>query len=94
MKVSNINISEITESSVNVTINGVTKTLEKLEGQDATAKFSIKGFTGRYQTGGKAWRATLSIREDMDTGENWVDADFGFESHSRKHNKVPTISFA
>jgi hypothetical protein len=76
--------------TVEVTIRGETRRLEAVEN---ILGMRVYGIAGRYQTGTKSWPGFLTYKVDPTNNTPWIDASFGFDSRSAKHNKRPTIFF-
>jgi len=77
---------------VDVTLRGETRTVRAWQEKDGM--IVAFGMTGRYQTGTKAWAATVSQRTDPRTGKVWDDVSFGRDDRSTKFQKTNSLSFA
>lgn len=87
-----VNLESFDGKTVEVTIRGKTRRLEAVANV-LGMKMRIYGIAGRYQTGTKNWPGFLTVKTDPTNGKDWIDASFGFDSRSAKHNKRPTIFF-
>jgi hypothetical protein len=87
-----VNLESFDGETVEVTIRGVTKRLKAVT-HVFGMKMRVYGIAGRYRTGTKNWPGFLSVSNDPNTGKDWVDASFGFDSRSAKHTQRPTIFF-
>jgi len=81
-------------TTVTVTIGGESREVEfSSHDRRGPSVTSFSGVvTGRYETGKKNWPASLTLVTDPHTGENWVDASFGFDSRTGKHRRA-SIAF-
>jgi hypothetical protein len=79
------------DGTVEATIGKETKTVPAFLGNGYIV---AHGFVGRYRTGTKLWGATISNQIDPTTGEAWESYNFGFDSRSGRHNRIPDIWFA
>ena len=78
------------EGTVDVTLRGETRTVKATENK--WGEITAYGMTGRYQTGTKAWPASVKSREGM--GGRFVEsADFGRDDRSAKFRKENYLSF-
>lgn len=81
------------EGTVNVTLRGETRTV-RAHKSDSTGEITAYGLTGRYQTGTKAWPASVTQRIDPRTGKPWDSVHFGRDDRCGKFKKVNSLHFA
>ena len=95
----NIHSFETTESkeyfdlgTVEVTLRGTTKRVDAM--RDREGPITAFGMTGRYQTGTKAWPASVRATLDPTTGEYWDAIHFGRDDRVSKFQKMQGLSFS
>lgn len=78
---------------VEVTLRNETRTVcAKKSTSDGT--ISAYGMTGRYQTGTKAWPASVQQRIDPRTNKTWDFISFGRDDRSGKFQKASALHFS
>lgn len=78
------------EGTVEVTLGKETRRLEAIKNGDTLRAY---GLTGRYQTGSKAWPASVERRIDPRTGNAWDHISFGNDDRSGRCKKTNQIFF-
>lgn len=81
------------EGVVSVTLRGETKTV-RAHMRQASKEITAFGLTGRYETGTKAWPASVTQKIDPRSGARWDSVDFGRDDRSPKFSKMRGLSFA
>jgi len=57
-------------------------------------EITAKGLTGRYQTGAKAWPATVTRVIDPSNGRPWDRVQFGRDERANRCKKTSMVFFA
>lgn len=81
------------EGTVQVTLRGETRTV-KAHKSTRAGEITAYGMTGRYQTGTKAWPASVTQKIDPSTGKPWDSVNFGRDDRSSKFQKFNALHFA
>ncbi len=85
----------IEKGSVEVTLNGQTRRVRGSRWilNNGKIEFFAYDMTGRYQTGAKAWPASVCQRK-TDDGKVYETANFGRDDRSGHFNKLNCLFFA
>jgi hypothetical protein len=78
----------VSNGTVEVRLQGRVRRLPAL--REANGAISVRGVSGRYRTGGKAWPAQIDTSPDGATVYVW----FGRDDRSGKFNKASGLFFA
>jgi hypothetical protein len=81
------------EGTVEVTLRNETRTVRATK-CNRDGSITARGMTGRYQTGTKAWPASVTQETCPHTNKIWDFVIFGRDDRSGKFNKVNALSFA
>ena len=81
----------ITEGTVEVTLHNETR---RVEATKQNGQLTAYGMTGRYQTGGKAWPASVTQKVDPTTNKIWDSVSFGRDDRHGKFQKTSSLHFA
>ena len=81
------------EGTVEVTLRNETRTVSA-EKCNRYGRITAYGMTGRYQTGTKAWPATVMQMVDPRTGKLWDFVSFGRDDRASKFQKLNGLHFA
>lgn len=81
------------EGTVEVTLRNETRTVSATK-SNGNGAIKARGMTGRYQTGTKAWPATVEQRVDPRTNKLWDFVSFGRDDRSGKFQKLNGLHFA
>ena len=87
----NEHLGTIERGTVEVTIRRETRRVEATR-YSKSGDITARGMTGRYQTGGKAWPATISLRH-TERG-SYESVWFGRDDRCGKFRKENGVSFA
>lgn len=79
--------------NVEVTLRGETRTV-RAKKSTRDGAITAYGMTGRYQTGAKAWPASVQQRIDPRTNKPWDSISFGRDDRSGKFHKINALHFA
>ena len=79
------------EGTVEVTLRGETRTVRATQSRGEVTAF---GMTGRYQTGTKAWPATVTQKIDPRTNRPWDSVQFGRDDRAAKFQKTNSLHFS
>ncbi len=82
-----------TEGTVEVTLRNETRTVRATK-CNRDGSITARGMTGRYQTGSKAWPATVTQRLDPRTDKLWDSVYFGRDDRASKFQKLNGLHFA
>lgn len=81
------------EGTVEVTLRNETRTVRATK-STRDGFITAYGMTGRYQTGTKAWPASVQQRIDPRTNKPWDCVSFGRDDRSGKFQKTSALHFA
>jgi hypothetical protein len=81
------------EGTVEVTLRHDTRRVPASRSLSNPEQITAYGMTGRYQTGSKAWNATVTSRRDPTTGKLWDSIRFGRDDRASKFQKASALSF-
>lgn len=81
------------EGTVEVTLRGETRTV-RANKSNLDGKITAYGMTGRYQSGTKAWPASVQQRIDPRTNKTWDFVSFGRDDRAAKFQKTNALHFA
>jgi hypothetical protein len=79
----------VDEGTIEATLGGKTRTVKAWRYHSNLNILRASGFTGRYQTSGKAWPALVTLHANGNES-----ATFGRDDRSAKFRKIDRISFA
>lgn len=79
------------EGTVEVTLRGETR---RVRATKSDGRIKAFGMTGRYQTGAKAWPASVEQRVDFRDGSLWDHVSFGRDDRAAKFCKTSALHFA
>lgn len=81
------------EGTVEVTLGKETR---RVKAHKSTRDNTITAFgmTGKYQTGAKAWAASVQQRIDPRTGQPWDNVSFGRDERAGRCIKTNALHFA
>ena len=80
------------DGTVEVTLRGETRRVKAVRTKQDTIR--AYGFTGRYETGSKAWPASVERVIDPRTGKAWDLISFGRDERQGRCKKTGHIHFA
>lgn len=75
------------KGTVTVTLRGETRTVEAIRSV-SSGQITAYGFTGRYETGSKAWPASVTYVVDPKTNKPWDRVEFGRDERQGRCRKV------
>lgn len=81
------------EGTVEVTLRNETRTVSATK-SNRDGSVRAHGMTGRYQTGTKAWPATVTQMVDPRTDKIWDFVSFGRDDRASKFQKLNGLHFA
>ena len=80
------------EGTVEVTLGRETRVLRAMKRDDGN-QITALGLSGRYETGSKAWPATVTRVVDPRTGKPWDRVEFGRDERAGRCKKTNMIFF-
>ena len=81
------------EGTVEVTLRNETRTVRAIK-SNRDGSITAYGMTGRYQTGTKAWGASVTQKIDPRTNKPWDHVSFGRDDRAAKFQKTNALHFA